>query len=146
MKKIDFNRFISKIDQFYIKIAIVNSILIVGIRIDVNRRSNLKSKFDSMTTIQFAIPNCISLNFRHILKKAWFWKQNCLKFIGFSFNDCLKTMFVGILDTYCNIMITCLGQAPPKNTEKNQTGSRWSASKCIISLVSLTFQFCNILR
>ena len=48
-------------DQFLIKIAIVDLIEIVGIQIVVIRRSNLKSEFDSTTTIQFAIPNHISL-------------------------------------------------------------------------------------
>ena len=47
--------------QFILKIAIVDPILIVEIRIDVNRRSNLKSEFDSTMMIRFAIPNRISL-------------------------------------------------------------------------------------
>ena len=47
--------------RFISKIAIVNWILIVEIRIDVNRRSNLKSKFDLTTMIRFTFPNCISL-------------------------------------------------------------------------------------
>ena len=49
------------IDQFCIKIAIVDLILIIEIQIDVNRQSNLDFRFDSMTLIQFAIPNRISL-------------------------------------------------------------------------------------
>ena len=47
--------------RFISKIAIVDSIYIVEIRIDVNQRSNLESEFDSMTAIQFAIPNRINL-------------------------------------------------------------------------------------
>ena len=52
---------ISKIDQFYIEIAIVDSIKIVKIPIDINRQSNLESEFDSRTTIWFGLPNRISL-------------------------------------------------------------------------------------
>ena len=65
---VNFNRsfnqkYIEKIknNRIEIEIAIVDSIKIVEIRIDVNRRSNLKPKFDSTTTIRSAIPNRISL-------------------------------------------------------------------------------------
>ena len=37
---------ISKIDQFYIEIAIVDSKNVVGIRINLNGRSNLDRDFD----------------------------------------------------------------------------------------------------
>ena len=73
---------ISKIDQFYIEIAIVDSIKIVGIRIVVNWRSNLKSEIDSTTTIWFGHPNRISL-----LYSTWCETHHHL--IGFAPIQCL---------------------------------------------------------
>ena len=65
---IDLNRlkdqFYIQKDRFksiYIEIAIVDSILMVEIRIVVNRRSNSDRDFDSTTTIRFRLPNRISL-------------------------------------------------------------------------------------
>ena len=58
---IDYNQFISKIDRFLIKTEIVVSDSKDLYRIEVNRRSNLKSEFNSTMTIRFLIPNRISL-------------------------------------------------------------------------------------
>ena len=58
---IDLNRLISKIDRFCIEFAIVDSILILEIRIEVIRRSNSDFRFDSTTSIRFGDPNRISL-------------------------------------------------------------------------------------
>ena len=54
---------IPKIDRFFIKIAIVDSKIVVGIRINVNRQSNSDRDFDTTTTIQFGTSNRISLLF-----------------------------------------------------------------------------------
>ena len=51
---------------------IADSILIVEIRIDDNQRSNLKSEFDSTTTIRFAIPNRIGFPYAQIFDSL-FW-------------------------------------------------------------------------
>ena len=59
---IDLIKNLSKIDQFQIEIAIADSIKIIGIRIDVNRRLNSDFGFDSTTMIRFATPNGISLD------------------------------------------------------------------------------------
>ena len=58
---LDLNRLISKIDRFWIEIAIVDSIEIVGIRIVVNRQSKSMALESESSSILFVDPNRISL-------------------------------------------------------------------------------------
>ena len=56
-----FNQFYNEIDWLYLEIAIIDSKIVIWIRIDLNQRSNSDRDFDSTTTIRFGTLNCISL-------------------------------------------------------------------------------------
>ena len=58
---IDYNRYVSKIDQFCIKIPIVDRIKIVEIRIVVIQRSKSTALESESSSIRLWDPNCISL-------------------------------------------------------------------------------------
>ena len=61
-KLIKINQLQSKIDRIYIEIVIVDSIVILESDLYHNCRPNsLESKFES-STIQFVVPNCLSLD------------------------------------------------------------------------------------
>ena len=61
MIKIDLIENISKIDQFYIEIVIIDSIKSLESKLNHNRRSNSDRHFNLTTTIPFGTSNPISL-------------------------------------------------------------------------------------
>ena len=70
-KSIDFNWNKDQNRSIIIKIAIVDSNLLLEFESDQNRRSNLDFKFDLTTTIWFGTPNGISLLFMHACLPFW---------------------------------------------------------------------------
>ena len=67
---VEFDRFQSKIDQFYIEFDQIDSIKSLESESTSIRQSNSDSKFDSTTSIRFGTPNRISLVDKNVSYKV----------------------------------------------------------------------------
>ena len=85
-KKIDNNQLYSKIDWFYIKIEIVNTISSLESESDSNRWSNVDGLSSELSTIQFVGPHRLSAYYSphvdsiifSLVHNSWLWAHELL--------------------------------------------------------------------